>query len=105
MRNELKEMSQDLKENKRNIQEMSQKINAIEQRQKDSDSKTVEEISSIRTEIRENNTKMQETIQNNILSQIKPEMAQMQEELVRTDIHKIVEEVLLKKNFVTHQEA
>merc|ERR1711954_77840 len=87
------------------MQEMNKKLNSIELMQKERENKTVEEIASIRTEIIANNEKMQETIQKNIISQIRPEIAQIQENLVRTDVQKIVEEVLADKNDVTIQEG
>ena len=79
-----------MKESKKNMEVMNGKIDAIDQKQKNCETKTVNEIAAIRNEIQENNSTMQETITANILTQMKPEMTKMQEQFVTNDLEKIV---------------
>merc|ERR1711954_207733 len=97
MRKDMREVKDDMKESKESIKVLNDKIDTIETRQRDNETKTVNEIATIRNEIQVNNSNLQETIQTNLLSQIKPEMAKLQEDFVKNDLHKVVEELLSKK--------
>merc|ERR1712081_35922 len=96
MRNDIKEIKSDNREIKTNRQDINTKVNSIEAKQKVSDEKNEAEFKEIRNEIIANNESMQEKITANVIAELNSIINAKQENIIKDDVHKIVEEAITK---------
>merc|ERR1711954_372416 len=81
MRDDIKDIKSDNRDIKHNMQQMNTKIVTIETKQKENEEKTATELQEIRTEMRNNQETLQDTITANVISQINPIVNEKQTQL------------------------
>merc|ERR1711954_413537 len=95
---DIKEVKGELKTSNERMENMSKKINKLENYTKanqDKNDKKFKEIQeSVETQIKENNTKLEENISKSIIDTLKPMITAMHSHIVENDLRRIVQEQL-----------